>query len=308
VSIFVATTPASFGVYGMTVGRPHVPDADTLARLMADAGYAGTELGPPSYFGDGAAIAELLGEYHLELVGALVPMRLSRAEAREEDSEALARTLTMLEAAAAGAPLPRVLLADALVEPDRSHHAGAIERHPETWLPEGRFATLLDAVHRSAESCRERGFEVALHPHAGTYVETPREIARVAEAMDPSLVGLCLDVGHVCFGGGDPLQVLQSYGDLVTHVHLKDVDRARLAAVLESGGGLTRARESGVFCPLGTGDARVEECLAELRNHGYDGWIVVEQERLLAPDEPLDGAVDDARANRAWLSERGLED
>ena len=305
-SIRIASAPASFGVYGMTVGRPNLPDASSLARTIAEAGYAGTELGPPAYFGDGAGTAELLAEHELALVAAMVPMRLSRDEAHEEDAEALGEALTMLEAAAAGGALPRVLLADALVEPDRIHHAGAIEQRPETWLPEGRLATLLDAVHRSAERCRERGFDVAFHHHAGTYVETPREIARLAEAMDPSLIGLCLDAGHVAFGGGTALEVLQSYGDLVTHVHLKDVDRPLLAAVLESRGGLTRARESGAFCPLGTGDARLEECLAELQRRAYDGWIVVEQERLLQPDETIDRAVDEARANRAWLAERGL--
>ena len=76
--------------------------------------------------------------------------------------------------------------------------------------------------------------------------------------------------------------------------------------MLEAGAGLTEARESGVFCALGSGDARVEECLAELRTHGYDGWIVVEQERLLQPGDTLDAAIDDARANRAWLAEREL--
>lgn len=305
-TIRVASAPASFGVYGMTVGQQHLPGAADLASAIADAGYAGTELGPPGYFGAGAEAAELLADSGLALIAALVPMRLSRTEAHEEDTESLDRTLTLLEAAAAGAPLPRVLLADGMVEPDRAHHAGAIEQHPEAWLPDGRFATLLDAVHRSAERCRRRGFEVAFHHHVGTYIETPREIARLAEAMDPALVGLCVDVGHACFGGGDPLTLLQSYGDLVTHLHLKDVDRARLTAVLEARAGLTAARESGVFCALGTGDARVEECLAELSTHGYAGWIVVEQERLLRPADPLAAAFDDARANRAWLTERGL--
>ena len=303
-TVRIASAPASFGVYGMTVGQPNLPAGADLAGTIADAGYVGTELGPPGYFGDGAGTAELLADSALALVAALVPMRLSRPEAHEQDTESLDRTLTLLEAAAAGAELPRVLLADAMVEPDRTHHAGAIEEHPETWLPDGRFATLLDAVHRSAERCRERGFTVAFHHHVGTYIETPREIARLAEAMDPALLGLCLDTGHACFGGGDPLTLLQSYGDLVTHLHLKDVDRTRLAAVLEAGAGLTEARESGVFCPLGTGDARVEDCLAELQTRGYDGWIVVEQERLLQPGDTLDAAVDDARANRAWLAER----
>ncbi len=305
-TVRIASAPASFGVYGMTVGQPNLPGAADLAATIADAGYAGTELGPPGYFGDGAEAAELLADSGLELVAALVPMRLSRPAAHEEDTASLDRTLALLAAAAAGAPLPRVLLADAMVEPDRTHHAGAIEQHPETWLPDGRFATLLDTVHRSAERCRERGFAVAFHHHVGTYIETPREIARLAEAMDPALVGLCLDIGHACLGGGDPLALLQSYGDLVTHLHLKDVDRTRLTAALEVPSGLTVARESGAFCALGTGDARVEECLAALRVHGYDGWIVVEQERLLQPGDTLDAAVDDARANRAWLAERDL--
>jgi inosose dehydratase len=306
VTIRIASAPVSFGVFEMTVDRPNLPDGSELARTIAETGYAGTELGPPSYFGEGAGLAELLGEYDLALVGSFLPLRFSHREAHAEDAAILDRTLTTLEAAAAGGPLPRMLLADAFCEPDRMHYAGAIEEHPETWLADGRFATLVDAVHRSAEQCRERGFDVALHYHAGTYVETPREIARFAEAMDTSLLGLCFDTGHSAFGGGDPLELLREYGELMTHVHLKDVDLAKLKAVHETGGGLMRAWESGVFCPLGTGDARVEECLAELRGGGYDGWIVVEQDRVLAPDEPFESAVDDARANRAWLADRGL--
>ena len=305
-TIRIASAPVSFGVFEMTVDRPNLPDGAELARTIAETGYAGTELGPPSYFGEGAGLAELLGEYDLALVGSFLPLRFSHRENQAEDAGILDQTLTQLEAAAAGGPLPKVLLCDAFQEPDRMHYAGAIEEHPETWLSDSRFAILVDAVHRSAETCRGRGFDVALHYHAGTYVETPREIARFAEAMDTSLLGLCFDTGHSAFGGGDPLELLREYGELMTHVHLKDVDLAKLQAVHETGGGLMRAWESGVFCPLGTGDAKVEECLAELRGRGYDGWIVVEQDRVLAPDEPFASAVEDARANRAWLAERGL--
>jgi inosose dehydratase len=306
VTIRIANAPVSFGVFEMTTDRPDLPDGAELARVIAEAGYAGTELGPPSYFGEGAALAELLAQYELALVGSFLPLRFSHREHRDADTAILDATLAQLEAAAAGGPLPKVLLCDAFQEPDRMHYAGAIEEHPETWLSDARFATLVDGVHHAAERCRERGFDVALHYHAGTYVETPREIARFAEQMDTTLLGLCFDTGHSAFGGGDPLELLQEYGELVTHVHLKDVDLAKLRAVHESGGGLMRAWESGVFCPLGTGDARVEECLQALREQGYDDWIVVEQDRVLAPDEPFAQVVDDARANRAWLAERGL--
>jgi len=306
VTIRIANAPVSFCVFEMTSERPDLPDGAELARVIAEAGYAGTELGPPSYFGEGAALHELLAQYELALVGSFLPLRFSHREHRDADTAVLDATLTQLEAAAAGGPLPKVLLADAFQEPDRMHYAGAIEEHPETWLSDARFATLVDGVHHAAERCRDRGFDVALHYHAGTYVETPREIARFAEQMDTTLLGLCFDTGHSAFGGGDPLEVLRDYGELVTHVHLKDVDLGKLRAVHASGGGLMRAWESGVFCALGTGDAHVEECLAALRERGYDDWIVVEQDRVLAPGEPFAQVVDDARANRAWLAERGL--
>ena len=45
----------------------------------------------------------------------------------------------------------------------------------------------------------------SFHPHVGTYIETPREVAALLEAMDTSLLGLCFDTGHWAFGGGDPL-------------------------------------------------------------------------------------------------------
>ena len=45
---------------------------------MARRGYAGTELGPPGYFGDGAAVADTLGSRGLALVGSFLALRLSR--------------------------------------------------------------------------------------------------------------------------------------------------------------------------------------------------------------------------------------
>jgi len=37
------------------------------------------------------------------------------------------------------------------------------------------------------------------------------------------VLGFCFDSDHSAFGGGDPV-AFDTYGELVTHVHLKDVD------------------------------------------------------------------------------------
>jgi len=89
-------------------------------------------------------------------------------------------------------------------------------------------------------------------------------------------------------------------------VHFKDVDLELLARLHREGKGLEDAWEAGVFCALGTGGAHVDECLQQLLAAGYDGWIVVEQDRVLRPGESFDLVLEAAEHNRAWLRERGL--
>jgi inosose dehydratase len=302
----VAAAPVSYGVFEITVGRTDLPDGPTLVAAMADAGYAGSELGPPGYLGTGREVGALLAEHAMELVGSFLPLRFSRAAGFAEDLRELEGTLVMLEEASAGRERPVVLLSDAFCEPDRMRYAGAIEAHPETWLDAGRQGLLFDNAHRAAERCRELGFAVSFHPHAGTYIESPREVDALLAHMDPSLLGLCFDTGHSAFGGGDPLALLVQAGSLVNHVHFKDVDLELLARLHREGRGLEEAWAAGVFCALGTGGAHVDECLQQLLASGYEGWIVVEQDRVLAPGEPFAPMLEAAEHNRAWLRERGL--
>ena len=234
-----------------------------------------------------------------------LPLRFSRDEGFAEDMRGLESALGLLSEAAEGRDQPVVLLSDASCEPDRLRYAGAIEAHPETWLGERRQQLLFDNAHRAAEHCRERGFVASFHPHAGSYIESPREVDALLEQMDTSLLGLCFDTGHSAFGGGEPLALLRHARELVNHVHLKDVDLALLARLKQEGKGLEEIWAAGVFCALGTGGAQVDECLLELIAAGYDGWIVVEQDRVLAPGESFEVALEAAEHNRAWLRERG---
>jgi inosose dehydratase len=302
----IAAAPVSYGVFEITVDRADLPDGPALVEAMADAGYAGSELGPPGYLGTGREVGALLAAHDMQLAGSFLPLRFSRAEAFADDLRELDGTLGVLSEAADGRERPVVLLSDAFCEPDRMRYAGAIEAHPETWLEKGRQQRLIDNAHRAAERCRERGFVVSFHPHAGTYIETPREVDALLERMDTSLLGLCFDTGHSAFGGGDPLALLQQAGELVNHVHFKDVDLELLARLQREGKGLEEAWAAGVFCALGTGGARVDACLRELLARSYEGWIVVEQDRVLAPDEPFEIVLEAAEHNRAWLRERGL--
>ena len=302
----IATSPASYGVLERTIGEPRLPDGAALAEAIADGGYAGSELGPPGCFGEGGEAGKALAGYGLELVAASLPLRLAREDGFAEDVGELAAALGRLTDAADGGALPLVLLADAACEPERIRLAGAIERHREAWPGERRRRLLIDNAHRAAEQCRERGFAVSFHPRAGSYVETPREVYALLESMDTNLFGLCFDVAHSAFGGGDPLALVRDAREVVNHVHFTDVDLELLERLRDQGAGFEQAVAAGVFCELGSGGAQLDDCLAQLTGAGYDGWIVVEQERELAPGEDFDRLLEAAERNRAWLRARGL--
>jgi inosose dehydratase len=98
-------------------------------------------------------------------------------------------------------------------------------------------------------------------------------------STDPRRVGICLDVGHHIVGGGDPVVALESLGERVTHVHLKDVDplvMGQLSAGALSG--LGEAVDHRIFTELGAGSLDLLGVLRALAARDYDGWLMVEQD------------------------------
>jgi inosose dehydratase len=305
-AIRVAAAPVSWGVFEKTEGDPLQLAPEAMLDQMAAAGYAGTELGPPGFLGTDGELKERLASRRLSLVGAFLPQRFSRAEHAEADRAWMVGVLELLAAARPDDVMPKAVLADASLEPERMRWAGQVTGHPEAALPGERFRTLIDNIHRAGEVCRQRGFDPVLHFHAGSYCESASEIHAVFDALDTSLVGMCLDTGHALFGGADPLELLSSYGDSVRHVHIKDCDLGLLRDVCRSGGGLMEAWDRGVFCQLGLGTAGLDAFLEALRARGYAGWLVVEQDRFLKPSDTPQALLTLHTANRGWLADRGF--
>ena len=145
-----------------------------------------------------------------------------------------------------------------------------------------RLAALVTAV---AEDARSLGHRVAFHAHAGTHVETAGELATLMAMTDPDLVGVCLDTGHVIVGGDDdPVAAVATYGERITHVHLKDVAAPVLTA-LTAGRlrGLGHAVDQRIFCPLGHGVLDLPAMISALRRAGYRGWLMLEQDSSWEP-------------------------
>jgi inosose dehydratase len=296
--IRVANAPCSYGAFEVTVGRLlNVPDAVEVLSSMADAGYEGTELGPPSYLGEGDVLRARLDASGLELVGGYVPIRFSEPDRLYEDLPGLEATLDAFDAAAARDAKP--VFADG-GSPERAARPGAAARDRTVGLDRAGWRRFADGVARAAELSRSRGYEPTFHHHTATYVEAPWEIERMLELTD---IGLLLDTGHLALGGGDPVQGLRDWADRINHLHVKDYDRSILASVIADRADMQEAWRRRVFCELGTGDVDLVAFFTELRSSGYSGWLVVEQDLIPAPDEDASDAMAAQARNRRWLAD-----
>src|SRR5579864_9254138 len=114
--IAVANAPVSYGAFELTVGHdPDVPDGIGVLDQVAEAGYAGIDLGPVGYLGSGERLGELLAERGLGLAGAYLELPYADPGALEEALPALDELLStfdMVRSYLPGPP-PRPTLADA---------------------------------------------------------------------------------------------------------------------------------------------------------------------------------------------------
>jgi inosose dehydratase len=265
----IASAPISWGVCEVPGWGYQLTPERVLAE-MRDIGLPATELGPEGFLpSDPAQLTELLDSFGLSCVGQFAPVVL-----HDPDHDPLPDIAGPLDALVA-------CRADVLVLAAATGSDGYDARPA---LDDRQWATMLTNLDRLADAAAERGVLAVLHPHVGTTVETRGEVERV---LGGSAIQLCLDTGHLLIGGTDPLQLVREAPDRVAHAHLKDVD-AGLAAEVQAGHlTYTEAVRRGMYTPLGAGDVDIAGIVTALRNNGYDGWFVMEQDTVL-DGEPLD--------------------
>ncbi|NQX13079.1 TIM barrel protein [Microbacteriaceae bacterium VKM Ac-2855] len=297
----VAGAPVSFGVFELTPKGAQTVGPDDLVETLALAGYGGVDLGPVGFLGRGRELRARLERTGLELAGGWIQLPFSDDEAFTASLPELGEVLRIFAEAAEGGPkrLPLPTLADDGSEIRRARPGRGADVDP---LDDRRWSSVIRNVERATVLTRAAGFEPTFHHHAGTYIESPEEIDRFLDAVD---IGLTLDTGHLLIAGGDPLQAIQKWGSRVNHLHLKDVDASELTRVLAAGGGMREVWSSPSFVALGRGDIDLAAVMDSVDALGYDGWIVVEQDVLNAPDAVIADFLaergDDQRTNRQAL-------
>jgi inosose dehydratase len=314
-SIAVANAPCSYGAFEITVGiDPLVPAPLELLDDVSEAGYAGIDLGPLGYLGTPPELSERLQTRHLTLAGGYFEVPFSDPNALPAELERLDALLDTFDStrdgAGAGAgngthrppPLPRPTLADAGSPARRQYPGRAVDDRSLGWDDSGwtRFA---ESLKRIVDRCRERGYEPTFHPHTATYVEAPWEIEQLLERSD---VGVCLDTGHLLLGGGDPVSAIGDWSGRINHIHMKDARLDVIKEIVRDSAPVEAIWRRRAFCRLGDGDVPIDDVLGRLRETGYDGWLVVEQDIIPDPADPENQAADDQAANREYLRARGI--
>ncbi len=123
---------------------------------------------------------------------------------------------------------------------------------------------LVETLGRLGAMAENAGVHLTVHPHAGTLIRTPEEIARVADETDSKVVKFCFDTAHLALGGGDPVRLFKKYADRIAYVHFKDLS-------------------NGKFVELGNGELDFLGVYGVLKDHGYDGWIGAELDSSADP-------------------------
>ncbi|CDO33029.1 sugar phosphate isomerase/epimerase family protein [Mycolicibacterium porcinum] len=282
-SIKIAGAPISWGVCEVP-GWGFQLDPERVLTEMHGAGLSATELGPDGFLpADTTELTDLLAGHQLSCVGGFVPVVLH--DDGHDPADDLAGPLTSLRAAGAGV----VVLAAAT-------GADGYDSRPE--LDDDQWSTLLANLDRLSGIASEAGLLAVLHPHVGTMVETRGDVDRV---LAGSTIPLCLDTGHLLIGGTDPLELAKAVPHRIKHTHLKDVDAALAAKVRSGEVTYTDAVRAGMYTPLGTGDIDIAGIVSVLRDNGFDGWFVMEQDTILDGAPVGDSPLADVRTSVAYL-------
>ncbi len=276
----VGSAPDSWGVW-----FPDDPQQVPWQRFLdevAESGYEWIELGPYGYLPtDPVRLADEVGRRGLRVSAGTVFTALHRGPAVWDETWAHVEQVARLTRAMGAG---HVVVIPSFWRDDKT--ARLIEP-PELTAEQWRH--LAAGMERLGRALRDDyGLEIVVHPHADTHIDTEEHVGQFLDATDPDLVGLCLDTGHYAYCGGDSVRLIETYGERIGYLHLKQVDPEVLADVRAKGTPFGPAVRQGVMCEPPRGVPALEPVLAAAQKLGVDMFAIVEQDMYpCPPDQPL---------------------
>ncbi|MGY0486459.1 sugar phosphate isomerase/epimerase family protein [Streptomyces sp. WG-D5] len=278
--IRIGSAPDSWGVWFPDDPR-QVPYGRFLDEV-AEAGYEWIELGPYGYLPkDPRVLAEETARRGLKVSAGTVFTGLHHGPAVWEKTWEHVASIAELTQAMGARHL--------VVIPSfwRDDKTGAVLE--DSRLTAEQWRDLAAGTERLGREVGDRyGLKLVFHPHADTHVDTEENVTRLLDVTDPDLVSLCLDTGHYAYCGGDSVRLIETYGERIGYLHLKQVDPAVLAAVHAEGTPFGPAVARGVMCEPPRGVPELGPVLAAAEKLDTELFAIVEQDMYPCdPDRPL---------------------
>ncbi|MCX4025942.1 myo-inosose-2 dehydratase [Endozoicomonas sp. SM1973] len=241
------------------------------------AGYSGFELGN-KFPREAEVLGPILDKHGLQLVSGWYSGQLMTRTVDEEIA-AIQSHLQLL----------RSLGSSVMVFAEVTGCIHGKRQTPLTCRPvfaEADWQSYADRLTQLADYTLSEGVKIAYHHHMGTVIETEAEIDQLMVLTGKS-VGLLLDTGHLTYAGGDPLATAKRHIQRICHVHCKDIRPVILQWAKNTDSSFLNAVLQGVFTVPGDGCIDYPSIFQLLREHDYNGWLVVEAEQDPAIADPL---------------------
>lgn len=293
-AIKIGTAPDNWGVW--FANDPKQTPWQRYLDEVVEAGYEWIELGPYGYLpADANVLRKELDRRKLQVCGTFAMAHLEDPSVWPDLEKQVVGGGELLAALDAKY---LVLIDDTYSDLFTGRPTRPNRLDPDSW------AKLIDTTHRVADMVKQRfGLGLVFHPHAETHVEYEDQIELLLEHTDPARVSLCLDTGHHAYRGGDPVAIMRKHHKRIGYLHLKSIDGAMQKKVAAEKIPFALAVGMDMFCEPSKGMIDFRAFGDALREVGYAGWAVVEQDMYPAPfDKPLPIA----KRTRSYLREIGI--
>jgi inosose dehydratase len=240
-------------------GDLYVGKLPHILEVVRRAGFGGIEpetcmLG--AYYQDPGALKDVLQAHDLDLGAITLVCDWAGPVETEEEHREAERLLDYMSAF----PDTHLMLCQ-MPGPDRSDLRQ-------------RQANAIACINAVAARAADRGIASSFHPNSppGSVFRVQEDYAFLLDGLDSRVVGFAPDTGHIAKGGIDVIEMFETYRSSIAHVHFKDI------------------AASGEWVAMGAGVIDFARIVTALRDTGYDGWIMIEEESKAAESDP-DGAT-----------------
>ena len=293
----LGSCPDSWGVW--YADDPRQTPWQRFLDELAGVGYEWLELGPYGYLPtDHGRLADELASRNLRVSGGTMH-GYSGLHRSGDFAEILEKTRPV---AALTAALGAKDLVFVPVPGYRDDVTGAYLEPGQ--LDDDGWKTLVRSTNDLGKALAEEyGLRMQFHHHADSYVETRPQVDRLLAETDPRFVSLCLDTGHLAYGGGDAAELIADHPDRIGYLHIKQMDPAIVQKARAEDLAFGQAVAMGASCEPPAGIPDIPSVVRALNERGTDTFVIVEQD--MYPVE-FDKPAPIARRTKAYLQECGI--